>query len=81
MKSSPVHINTNNDNILQIQIIWITTIGKIEDNITGQKQFYWLEYKSQFCIILIFKHKYGNVYTRSLSSDVYSIYKFSGQIF
>jgi hypothetical protein len=81
MKSSPVHINTSNDNILQIQIIWITTIGKIEDNITGQKQFYWLEYKSQFCIIFIFKHKYGNVYTRSLSSDVYSIYKFSGQIF
>jgi hypothetical protein len=38
-------------------------------------------YKSQFCIILIFKHKYGNVYTKSLSSDVYSIYKFTRQIF
>jgi hypothetical protein len=61
------------DNILQIQIIWITTTAKIEDNITGQKQCYWLEYKSQFCIIFIFKHKYGNVYTRSLSSDVYGI--------
>ena len=56
-------------------------IAKIEDNITGQKQFYWLEYKSRFCIIFIFKHKYGNVYTRSLSSDVCSIYKFTGQIF
>ena len=68
-------------NILQTQIIRITTTATSEDNITGQKQFYWLEYKSQFCIIYIFKHKYGNVYTRSLSSDVYSIYKFSGQIF
>ena len=28
------------------------TIAKIEDNITGEKQFYWLEYKSQFCIYL-----------------------------
>ena len=37
MKSSPVHINTSKDNILQIQIIWKTTIAKIEDNITGQK--------------------------------------------
>jgi hypothetical protein len=78
---SGTYINISNDNILQIQIIWITTTAKIEDDITGQKPFYWLEYKSQFCIIFIFKHKYGNVYTRSLSSDGYSIYKFSGQIF
>jgi hypothetical protein len=41
-----VHINISNDNILQIQIIWTTTIVNIEDNITGQKQLYWLEYKS-----------------------------------
>jgi hypothetical protein len=70
---SGTYINISNDNILQIQIIWTTTIGKIEDNITGQKQFYWLEYKSQFCIILIIKHKYGGLYTctRSLSSDEY----------
>jgi hypothetical protein len=75
------HINISNDNILQIQIIWITTTAEIEDNITGQKQFYWLEYKSQFRIIFIYKRKYRNVYTRSLSSDVYSIYKFTRQIF
>jgi translation elongation factor EF-G len=50
-------------------------VDEIEDNITGQKQFYWLEYKSQFCIILIFKHKYGSVYTCtwSLLSDVFTM--------
>jgi hypothetical protein len=32
---SGTYINISNDNILQIQIIWITTIAKIEDNITG----------------------------------------------
>jgi len=36
MKSSPVHINISNDNILQIQIIWTNTIAKIEDIMTGQ---------------------------------------------
>jgi len=52
MKSSPVHIKISNDIILQTQIIWTNTIAKIEDNITWQKQFYWLEYKSQLCIYL-----------------------------
>jgi len=46
MKSSPVYHQqwqyiTNTDNI-----------AKIEDNITWQKRFYWLEYKSQCCIYL-----------------------------
>jgi hypothetical protein len=36
MKFSPVHININKDNILQIQVIWTTNIAQIEDNITGQ---------------------------------------------
>ena len=31
MKSSPVHVNINNDNILQIQIIWTNTIAKNKD--------------------------------------------------
>jgi hypothetical protein len=52
MKSSLVHININKDNILHIQIIWTDIFAKIEDNITGQKQFYWLQYKGQFCINL-----------------------------
>ena len=52
MKSSLVHINISKDNLLHIQIIWTDIIAKIEDNITGQKQFYWLQYKSQFCINL-----------------------------
>jgi Flp pilus assembly CpaE family ATPase len=54
MKSSPVDINTSKDKILQIQIIWTNTIAKIEDNITGQTQFYWLEYKSQcWCNVIV----------------------------
>jgi hypothetical protein len=36
MKFSPVHININKDNILQIQVIWTINIANIEDNITGQ---------------------------------------------
>lgn len=37
MKSSPVHLNMSNDDILQILIIWTNTIEKkIEDNITGR---------------------------------------------
>jgi hypothetical protein len=34
--------------------------AKIEDNITGQKQFYWLQYKSQFCINLSLNTKKYN---------------------
>ena len=34
MKSSPVHVNINNDNILQIQIIWTNTIAKNKDKKT-----------------------------------------------
>jgi hypothetical protein len=52
MKSSLVHINISKDNLLHIQIIWTDIFAKIENNITGQKQFYWLQYKSQFCINL-----------------------------
>jgi hypothetical protein len=83
MKSSPIHINISNDNILQIQITWTNTIAKIEDNITGQKRFDWLEYKSQFSIYLSLSTNTGT-YIQGLCClmhDVYSIYKFTRQIF
>jgi hypothetical protein len=52
-------------------------------NIEGQKGFYWLEYKSQYCIHLSLSTNTGTYIQGRcrLMYDVYSIYKFTRQIF
>jgi hypothetical protein len=54
-------------------------LQNLKITITGQQPFYWLEYKSQFCIYLSLNTNTGTyIHGRyRLMYDVYSIYKFT----